>query len=220
MKISSISRIGAVLLLLPVLFACKKEKLQSSGDTDKLAGLPPPAICTNPIVSVSDYAGSGGTGSENGKLHLAGINRPTAVAQSTSGAALYVSTGLTIRRISAISVTNLVTLRETILCLATDSEGNIYAGGETTISKVGPAGVVLATWGRLAEPGNSNSPIARFHGVIGLAIDPEGNIYVAEWANRIIRKIQVDGTIIYFAGRSGSYYYDAPLANGPALEAQ
>lgn len=208
------------LFLLLFFFSCKKEKITTPAEAIELNGPAPAPICLYPIVTVSDYAGSGSEHSSNGKLLVAGMPYPRAVALSTSGAVQYVSTRSTIRKISGIYVTDLITLPDGILSLAVDRLGNIYAGGNYTLSKISPAGVLLQTWGRLGEPGADNGPIVRFHMITGIAIDATGNIYVGEYGNRLVRKIQTDGTVINFAGRMGPAGGSVPLANGPALEAQ
>lgn len=209
-----------LLLLLPFFFACSKEKIKPSADTEILGGPPPPAICPEPIVTVSAYAGHGGNTNENGKLNVAGMGYARVIAPSTSGAVQYVGTQSRIRKIYGSDVTDLITLGDGVLSLAVDRLGNIYAGGYYTLSKVSPAGELLATWGRYGEPGADNGPVIRFHMITGLAIDAAGNIYIGEEGNRLVRKMLPDGTISNFAGRTGSAGGTNPLANGPALDAQ
>lgn len=221
MKRTYFSAIGTALLLLPLLFACNKENLSTTAaDTERLSGPPPPTPCLYPTVTVSDYAGSGNENVVDGKLSVAGLYNVRAMAQSTSGAVQYVSTGNTIRKIYGPDVTSLVTLPEYIHSLTTDNMGNIYAGGESQIYKVSPVtGAIITTWGRFREYGSSNSPVLRFQIISGLAVDAAGNIYVAEYGSRIIRKIQADGTAVDFAGRRDGYSVAEPLPNGPAATA-
>ncbi len=218
MKKTSFPTLYLALPLLLLTLACKKETGNST--EEQLSRGAPPPICVTPTVTVSNYSGNGGTGSENTFLLGSGLNSPTAVTQSPTGDVMYVSTGKNIRKMYAGFVSTLITLPEIILCLATDQDGNIYAGAATTISKVSPSGVLLTTFGRLGEYGISNTPILRFSYVSGIAFDDANNMYVSESINRIIRKITPDGTATHFAGMPGPVYFDVPITNGPALEAK
>jgi hypothetical protein len=52
---------------------------------------------------------------------------------------------------------------------------------------------------------------ARFSGPRGLALDPAGNLYVADWQNRVIRKVSA-GSVTTFAGnaKGAENYLDGP----------
>ena len=83
--------------------------------------------------------------------------------------------------------------------LAFDAQGNLYVtefgspsyGGSTgendRIQKFSPTGTPLARWGTLGSgPGQFNGPV-------GIAIDQQGNIYVADVANHRIQKLSSAG---------------------------
>jgi uncharacterized protein (TIGR03437 family) len=57
---------------------------------------------------------------------------------------------------------------------------------------------------------------ASFASVNGVAVDPAGNVYVAEYFSGIIRKVSPDGTITTFAGSGGAGFAGD---GGPALQA-
>ncbi|HEY1662174.1 MAG TPA: Ig-like domain-containing protein [Verrucomicrobiae bacterium] len=85
-----------------------------------------------------------------------------------------------------------------------DSTGNLYVcdGGNDTIRKVTPAGVVstfagLPTVSGTAD-GTGNS--ARFNGPSGIAADNAGNLYVSDSQNNTIRKITSAAVVRTFAG--------------------
>jgi sugar lactone lactonase YvrE len=61
-----------------------------------------------------------------------------------------------------------------------------------------------ATQARITEP-------------FGIAIDPSGNLFIAEWGNELIRKVAVDGTISTVAGKRGQGHYSGD--GGPATKA-
>jgi gliding motility-associated-like protein len=90
--------------------------------------------------------------------------------------------------------------------LALDLAGNMYVSDidGQTIRKITTAGVVTT----LAGSGNKGSAngvgtAASFSSPSGLAVDADGNVYVADVGNHVIRKIAFDGTVSTFAG-SGS----------------
>ncbi len=90
---------------------------------------------------------------------------------------------------------------------ATDRDGNTYVADYTnhTIRKVTPAGVVTTLAGLAGVPGNANgfSSAARFTGPTGVAVDTDGNVYVAEYGANTIRKITTDGIVSTLAGLAG-----------------
>ena len=83
--------------------------------------------------------------------------------------------------------------------LAFDAQGNLYVtevgaasidgsmGGNNRIQKFSPTGVPLAQWGTLGSgPGQFNTPV-------GIAVDRQGDIYVADVANHRIQKLSSTG---------------------------
>jgi len=99
--------------------------------------------------------------------------------------------------------------------IALDSEGNLFVAdtGNNRIRKLSPAGLVSTvagdgTGGYVDGPGTQ----ARFDGPIGLAVDTNGNIYVADTYNDRIRKITSDGVVTTVAG-AGLGYADGPAGS-------
>jgi sugar lactone lactonase YvrE len=113
--------------------------------------------------------------------------------------------------------------------VAVDRDGNVFvadAGASNKIRKINAQGSTTLAGG--AEGfANGAGTSASFSTPSGLAIDRDGNIYVADTGNNRIRKIAPDGTVSSVAGsgasgfRDGKVYdaeFDAPV--GVAVDAQ
>lgn len=102
--------------------------------------------------------------------------------------------------------------------LAIDSAGNLVVAdtGNHAIRRVTPAGVVTTLAGN-GQPGYSDGKgsAARFNGPVGVALDQDGNVFVADTYNDRIRKIAPDGTVTTIAGDGVPGDLD-----GPALAAR
>jgi sugar lactone lactonase YvrE len=106
--------------------------------------------------------------------------------------------------------------------IVTDGQGNIYVSdfGNNLIRKITPAGVV-STYAGNGTAGYRNGvttsnyvksttdTVAEFNNPQGLAIDGQGNIYVADRGNNVIRKISTTGRVITIAGTRTAGYVDA-----------
>jgi sugar lactone lactonase YvrE len=101
--------------------------------------------------------------------------------------------------------------------LAIDAGGNLYIAdsGNQMIRKVTPAGVVT-TFAGTGVPGAQNGPAASatFNAPTGVAFDGTGNLLVADFGNKMIRKITPAGIVSTVAGNGNVGY-----ANGPGASA-
>jgi gliding motility-associated-like protein len=99
--------------------------------------------------------------------------------------------------------------------MAFDAAGNLYIAASNHIRKFSPAGVVSVFAGS-TNAGNLNGKgtAARFSSIFGLAFDAQGNLYVSEWDNNLIRKVSPSGVVTTLAG-SGT----AGAANGTGTAA-
>jgi len=88
--------------------------------------------------------------------------------------------------------------------VAADGAGNIFVAdtGNGTIRKIRPDGFAGAFAGSAGNFGSSNGvgASARFFAPQGMAADAAGNLYVADTANALIRKISSAGIVSAFAG--------------------
>jgi hypothetical protein len=98
--------------------------------------------------------------------------------------------------------------------VAVDGAGNVFVadvgneivGGDDTIRKITPAGVVTTLAGTVDAYGSSDGTgaAARFYEPQGVAVDVAGNVFVADHGNNTIRKITPSGVVTTFAGTAGS----------------
>ena len=96
-----------------------------------------------------------------------------------------------------------------------DSTGNVYVAdqGNDTIRKVTPEGVVTTLAGLAGNPGSTDGTgsAARFGskdgGPSGVAVDGEGNVYVADTDNHTIRKVTPIGVVTTLAGNASISEY-------------
>jgi sugar lactone lactonase YvrE len=88
--------------------------------------------------------------------------------------------------------------------LVVDAKGNVFVAdmGNNCIRKISPDGTVSLFAGDPANPGWADGPgaTAEFIHPQGLVLGPDGNLYVADTSNNMIRKIAPDGTVSTYAG--------------------
>lgn len=102
--------------------------------------------------------------------------------------------------------------------LTLDAAGNIYVvdNGNNAIRKVTQAGAVSTFAGKAAQGStNANGTNAQFWYPSDIATDANGNMYVADRQNNLIRKITPSGDVTTFAGQTGT----ASSINGPIASA-
>jgi len=88
--------------------------------------------------------------------------------------------------------------------LAFDGAGNLYVADHdnNVIRVITPLGVVSTFAGNNGLPGNlsGTGTAARFNGPSGVAVDPSGNVYVADATSSTVRKITPAGVVTTLAG--------------------
>ena len=91
--------------------------------------------------------------------------------------------------------------------IAVNDRGDVYVADTLnhTIRKITPAGVVTTLAGQAGQHGSIDGigRNARFWAPFGIAVDYEGNVYVADTANNTIRKFTPNGVVTTLAGLAG-----------------
>ena len=91
--------------------------------------------------------------------------------------------------------------------VAVDRVGNVYVAdtANNVIRKITPEGIVSTLAGLAGNHGSTDDrgDKARFWAPFGIAVDPAGNVYVADTANNAIRKITPEGKVTTLAGSAG-----------------
>ncbi|WP_184549488.1 NHL repeat-containing protein [Mucilaginibacter sp. FT3.2] len=221
MKLNKNIIIG-LLALSPAFFfeACKND--------NKVTPLPNPVATTGVVTTV---AGSGAFGAANGSSTAASFNYPNGITLDASGNLYIADKGNNqIRKITSAGVVS--TVSGTLLSgsanatkigdaasyngptgVVVDALGNIFVAdfGNQTIRKIATTGAVTVFAGTSGKSGSANTVAAvgttpavagLFNNPAGLAIDAVGNLYVADYTNNSIRKVQPDGTVSTIAGKS------------------
>ena len=106
--------------------------------------------------------------------------------------------------------------------VAVAADGTVYvadAGESNRIRKITPDGIVATFAGGKEGFSDGLTMAASFNTPSGLAIDADGNLYVADTGNHRIRKITPEGQVSTLAGDGTAGYVDGPASqarfNGP-----
>jgi NHL repeat len=162
----------------------------------------------------------GQCGAADGSALSAKFNRPHGIVANTRTGEVFVAdTGnYTIRRIYGDSVSTIAGAATKFGStdgtgaaarftapngLAMDRAENLYVTDYRTVRKVTPAGVVTTLAGSKAGEGgykDGAAADARFERLLGIAIDENGVVYVADSGNHCIRQILPGGTVSTVAG--------------------
>jgi len=176
-------------------------------------------LAINSVYAVTTFAGSISPGDADGTGNKASFYHPSGVALDGSGNVYVVdSYNNQIRKITPAGVVSTLAGSTTQgntdgtgskasfylpIGVAVDSNGNVYVAdsGNHLIRKITPAGVVSTlagstTFGYADGTGSK----ASFNYPSGVAVDSNGNVYVADNNNNEIRKITPAGVVSTLAG--------------------
>jgi len=197
-------------------FNCTIRKVTSSGTVTTVAGIP------------------GAWGSVDGPAATARFNYPQGIAVDAYNNVYVADTSnRTIRRVGANGIVTTLAGRPGIsgyvdgtgtnarflfpTGAAVDSSGNCYVADANTIRMIASDGTVTTLAGSPSfdDAADGIGMDAHFSAPRGVAVDGGGNVYVADYANNLIRKATPAGVVTVFAGS-----YSSGTSNGVGSRAQ
>ncbi|HWR98740.1 MAG TPA: CARDB domain-containing protein, partial [Candidatus Methanoperedens sp.] len=167
------------------------------------------------------YPGNCGDG---GPAIQACLKGPAGVVEDSAGN-VYVadSQNSSIRKVNTSGIITTVATLSYPYGLALDDAGNLYVAtlGDHRVYRLDPSAIltVVAGNGTPGFCGDGLSAVdACLNGPTGVAVDDAGNIFIAEWYNHRVRKVDAGGIITTIAGngQTGSCP-DGSVATGPCL---
>lgn len=179
---------------------------------------------TPQTLTVSSYAGSGISGDANGQAATAQFASLYGMTTDAQGN-VYVISSHCIKKITPAGQVSTIAGAYNLqsyadgagtaarfnnpLGMAVDAVGNIYVAdaGNHCIRKITPAGIV-STYAGNGTQGNSNGngSAARFRYPYDIAFDATtGSLFVADYANNLVRKIDASGNVSTYAGSAAGY---------------
>ena len=96
--------------------------------------------------------------------------------------------------------------------IATGRNGDIYVADSRNhrILHIGSDGALLQQWGSFADQQSGNAPIGTFNEPWGVAVGPDGSVYVTDTWNHRVQKFSAEGQPIKMWGQYGQPVPDVP----------
>jgi gliding motility-associated-like protein len=161
-------------------------------------------VPANAYGQVSTLAGGNGSSTKDGIGVTAGFNLPSGIGADNSGNIFVTDFGSgAIRKVTSGGVVTTIASLTQPSGLAADAQGNLYVSDfdSNTIYKITAAGVKTVFAGSgLIGANDGLGTTSSFNGPGGLALDAQGNLYVADQVNNRIRKITPAGQVTTLAG--------------------
>ncbi len=176
------------------------------------------------LTRVAGSSARGGYSGDGGPATSAQLNNPQGVAADASGNVYIADTGnAAVRKVAANgTITTLPGSVGAPYGIAVDAGGNLYVANprENAIRKLAADGGIAivaggADFGYLGDGGPAIS--AQLNSPYGVAVDPAGNLYIADTGNYAVRKVGLNGIITTVAG-NGNLGYSGD--GGPATSAR
>jgi len=103
--------------------------------------------------------------------------------------------------------------------IAVDTFGNVYVSDISTIRKINTDGIVTTLAGRsvMNDVEYADGWTAAFNNTVDVGVDGQGNVYVADFNNHLIRKISPVGFVTTLAGKLS---YQCDYADGQGTDAK
>ena len=184
------------------------------------------AVTSYTPLAISTYAGATANGSANGTAAVARFSNPTGVAVDGSGNVYVADSGNDLIRLitpagvvstlagsagspGSANGTGTAAQFSNPTAVAVDASGNVYVAdtGNSVIREISPTGVVTTLAGSVGSQGSADGTgtAARFYNPMGVAVDPSGNVYVADTGNNTIREISPGGGVTTLAGQATNF---------------
>lgn len=184
------------------------------------------------ITTVAGGNGAGSSG-DGGPATAAQIQPGSLAADALGNLYIVDSTSATVRMVNPLGMISTVVGGGTVAgtaadggaataaqlsspsSLAVDTAGNLYVGdnGTFTVRKVNASGIISTfagtTYGYSGDGGLATS--AQIGYPYGLGIDPDGNVYIADYLSLRVRVVNPSGIISTFAGTGSS---SSPVLDG------